>query len=43
MYLIDTHILLWFLSEPEKLTVTAKKILQEMNCISVWLRCGRLQ
>ena len=29
MHIIDTHILLWLLSEPEKLTETAKTILQE--------------
>ena len=40
MYLIDTHILLWLLSEPEKLTATAKKILQEdelyISMASLW-------
>ena len=43
MYLIDTHILLWLLSEPEKLTATAKKILQEDELYISMLRCGRLQ
>ena len=36
MYLIDTHVLLWLLSEPEKLSSNAKKILQEDElCISM--------
>ena len=40
MYIIDTHILLWLLSEPEKLTATVKKILQEdelyISMASLW-------
>lgn len=40
MYIIDTHILLWFLSEPEKLSATAKKILLEddlyISMASLW-------
>jgi len=40
MHIIDTHILLWLLSEPEKLTATAKKILQEdelyISMASLW-------
>lgn len=40
MYIIDTHILLWLLSEPEKLTDIAKKILQEdelyISMASLW-------
>ena len=36
MYIIDTHILLWLLSDPGKLPETAKKIVQEDNlCISM--------
>ncbi|MBR4825252.1 MAG: type II toxin-antitoxin system VapC family toxin [Spirochaetaceae bacterium] len=36
MYLIDTHVLLWLLSEPERLSSNAKKILQEDElCISM--------
>ncbi|MBP3709438.1 MAG: type II toxin-antitoxin system VapC family toxin [Treponema sp.] len=35
MYLIDTHILLWLLSEPEKLSATATKILQEDDSLYV--------
>ena len=29
MYLIDTHVLLWLLSDQDKLSATAKIILQE--------------
>ena len=40
MYLIDTHILLWLLSEPEKLSPKVKKILQEeelyISMASLW-------
>lgn len=40
MHIIDTHILLWLLSEPEKLSATAKKILQEdelfISMASLW-------
>ena len=40
MYIIDTHILLWLLSEPNKLSITAKKILQEddlyISMASLW-------
>lgn len=40
MHIIDTHILLWMLSEPEKLSATAKKILQEdslyISMASLW-------
>ena len=40
MHIIDTHILLWLLSEPEKLTATAKTILQEdelyISMASLW-------
>ena len=40
MHIIDTHILLWLLSEPEKLTATAKKILREdelyISMASLW-------
>lgn len=36
MHIIDTHILLWLLSEPEKLSEQAKKILQEDDlCVSM--------
>lgn len=37
-YLLDTHILLWILFEPEKLSVETKKILEDYNyvkCVSV--------
>ena len=40
MYIIDTHILLWLLSEPEKLSEIAKKILLEddlyISMASLW-------
>lgn len=40
MHIIDTHILLWLLSDPEKLSMTAKKILQEddlyISMASLW-------
>ena len=40
MHIIDTHILLWLLSAPEKLSATAKKILQEdelfISMASLW-------
>ena len=40
MHLIDTHILLWLLSEPKKLSATACKILQEddlfISIASLW-------
>ena len=40
MHIIDTHILLWLLAEPEKLTATAKTILQEdelyISMASLW-------
>ena len=40
MHIIDTHILLWMLSEPEKLSANAKKILQEddlyLSMASLW-------
>ena len=40
MHIIDTHILQWLLSEPEKLSATAKKILQEdelfISMASLW-------
>ena len=40
MYIIDTHILLWLLSEPDKLSAKAKKILQEedlyISMASLW-------
>ena len=40
MYIIDTHILLWLLSEPDKLSATAKRILQEddlyISMASLW-------
>lgn len=36
MYIIDTHILLWLLSEPEKLSEAARKIVQEADlCVSM--------
>ena len=36
MHIIDTHILLWLLSEPEKLSAQAKRILQEDDlCVSM--------
>ena len=36
MHIIDTHILLWLLSEPEKLSVQARRILQEDDlCVSM--------
>ena len=36
MFLIDTHVLLWLLSETDKLSTTAKRILQEENlCVSM--------
>ena len=40
MYLIDTHVLLWLLSDQDKLSATAKKILQEeelfISMASLW-------
>ena len=40
IHIIDTHILLWMLSEPEKLSATAKRILQEdelyISMASLW-------
>ncbi len=40
MYIIDTHVLLWLLSEPDKLSATAKRILQEddlyISMASLW-------
>ena len=41
MYIIDTHILLWLLSEPEKLSPKAVQILQEdddlyISMASIW-------
>ena len=36
MHLIDTHVLLWLLSEPDKLSAAAKKIVQEDDlCVSM--------
>lgn len=40
MYLIDTHVLLWLLSDQDKLSATAKIILQEeelfISMASLW-------
>ena len=40
MHIIDTHILLWMLSEPEKLSANARKILQAdslyLSMASLW-------
>lgn len=40
MYLIDTHVLLWLLSEPDKLSTAAKKIVQGddlcVSMVSLW-------
>ena len=34
MYFVDTHILLWALSEPEKLSMNQREILEDVNNIN---------
>ena len=42
MYLIDTHVLLWLLSYQDKLSATAKIILQKEELFSAWPLYGKL-
>lgn len=42
--LLDTHAFLWFIGGDERLSPTARKLIEDANnatCISVWRVCGK--